>query len=120
VTCCTPLGTCTPPHNTQGVPTAPPERFITTVMLPGLAWLTGSGRPHPAAQWAERGGLDFEGRARWDAWSALRGVDADKARLRFVRCGGMGSRAVWGACVRLRVLVVRMRGAERRRAGRCS
>ncbi|GIL84874.1 hypothetical protein Vretimale_9697 [Volvox reticuliferus] len=35
--------------------------------------------------WAERGGLDFEGRARWDAWSALRGTDPAKARLRFVK-----------------------------------
>lgn len=35
--------------------------------------------------WAERGGLDFEGRARWDAWAALRGLPADKARLRYVR-----------------------------------
>ncbi|KAG2446089.1 hypothetical protein HXX76_000689 [Chlamydomonas incerta] len=35
--------------------------------------------------WAERGGLDFEGRARWDAWTALRGTDAAKARLRFVK-----------------------------------
>ncbi|KXZ49882.1 hypothetical protein GPECTOR_19g333 [Gonium pectorale] len=35
--------------------------------------------------WAERGGLDFEGRARWDAWTALRGTDSAKARLRFVK-----------------------------------
>ncbi|KAG2452657.1 hypothetical protein HYH02_002890 [Chlamydomonas schloesseri] len=35
--------------------------------------------------WAERGGLDFEGRARWDAWTALRGTDGAKARLRFVK-----------------------------------
>ncbi len=35
--------------------------------------------------WAERGGLDFEGRARWDAWSAVKGLDADKAKLRFVK-----------------------------------
>ncbi|KAI8470328.1 MAG: hypothetical protein J3K34DRAFT_377230 [Monoraphidium minutum] len=35
--------------------------------------------------WAERGGLDFEGRARWDAWAALKGLAADKARLRFVK-----------------------------------
>ncbi|KAJ9505086.1 hypothetical protein QJQ45_030476 [Haematococcus lacustris] len=35
--------------------------------------------------WAERGGLDFDGRARWDAWTALKGLDTDKARLRFVR-----------------------------------
>lgn len=35
--------------------------------------------------WAERGGLDFEGRARWDAWAALRGLDGARARLRFVK-----------------------------------
>ncbi len=35
--------------------------------------------------WAERGGLDYEGRARWDAWTALKGLEGDKARLRFVR-----------------------------------
>ena len=22
--------------------------------------------------WAEKGGLDFEGRARWDAWAAVK------------------------------------------------
>ncbi len=36
-------------------------------------------------QWAERGGLDFEGRARWDAWTAVKGLQGDKARMRFVR-----------------------------------
>ncbi|KAG2494601.1 hypothetical protein HYH03_007366 [Edaphochlamys debaryana] len=35
--------------------------------------------------WAERGGLDFEGRSRWDAWAALRGSDPPKCALRFVR-----------------------------------
>ncbi|GBF90731.1 hypothetical protein Rsub_03032 [Raphidocelis subcapitata] len=35
--------------------------------------------------WAERGGLDFEGRARWDAWTAVKGLPAGDARLRFVR-----------------------------------
>lgn len=35
--------------------------------------------------WAERGGLDFEGRARWDAWAALKGVASDAARARFVK-----------------------------------
>lgn len=44
--------------------------------------------------WAERGGLDFEGRARWDAWAALRGLDAAKARLRFVKVRRPG--AGWG------------------------
>lgn len=35
--------------------------------------------------WAEKGGLDFEGRARWDAWTAVKGVSADKAKLEFVK-----------------------------------
>eukprot|EP00887_Chlorella_sp_A99_P003642 scaffold7.g3642.t1 len=35
--------------------------------------------------WAEKGGLDFEGRARWDAWTAVKGVSTDKAKLEFVR-----------------------------------
>lgn len=34
--------------------------------------------------WAERGGLDFEGRAKWDAWELLKGTDATAAKLRFV------------------------------------
>ncbi len=35
--------------------------------------------------WAEKGGLDFEGRARHDAWTAVKGLDAEKAKLRFVK-----------------------------------
>lgn len=35
--------------------------------------------------WAEKGGLDFEGRARWDAWTARKGMAADKAKLEFVK-----------------------------------
>ncbi|MEW5317681.1 MAG: hypothetical protein WDW38_008963 [Sanguina aurantia] len=35
--------------------------------------------------WAERGGLDFEGRARWDAWTAISGLDQEKAAYRFVK-----------------------------------
>ena len=35
--------------------------------------------------WAERGGLDFEGRARWDAWTALKGMKAERAKLKFVQ-----------------------------------
>jgi acyl-CoA-binding protein len=30
--------------------------------------------------WADKGGLDFEGRARWDAWAALKGLDAEPAK----------------------------------------
>ncbi|KAL4446839.1 hypothetical protein ABPG77_008083 [Micractinium sp. CCAP 211/92] len=35
--------------------------------------------------WAEKGGLDFEGRSRWDAWTAVKGMPADKAKLAFVK-----------------------------------
>ena len=35
--------------------------------------------------WADKGGLDFEGRARWDAWAAVKGMDKEDARLRFVQ-----------------------------------
>lgn len=35
--------------------------------------------------WAEKGGLDFEGRARWDAWSELKGMATEKAKLQFVQ-----------------------------------
>jgi hypothetical protein len=31
--------------------------------------------------WAEKGGLDFEGRAKHDAWTALKGMEADTAKL---------------------------------------
>ena len=32
-----------------------------------------------------QGGLDFEGRARWDAWAAVKGTAPAKAKLEFVR-----------------------------------
>ena len=35
--------------------------------------------------WAEKGGLDFEGRAKWDAWTAVKGTPANKAMLAFVK-----------------------------------
>ena len=35
--------------------------------------------------WTEKGGLDFEGRAKWDAWAAVKGMKPDKAKLEFVR-----------------------------------
>lgn len=37
--------------------------------------------------WAEKGGLDFDGRAKWDAWTALKGMNSDKAKLQFVQVG---------------------------------
>jgi len=35
--------------------------------------------------WAEKGGLDFEGRARWDAWTNVKGVATEKAKMQFVK-----------------------------------
>lgn len=35
--------------------------------------------------WAEKGGIDFEGRERWDAWNKVKGMDKDEAKLKFVR-----------------------------------
>ena len=35
--------------------------------------------------WAEKGGLDFDGRARWDAWTAAKDIKAEQAKLQFVR-----------------------------------
>lgn len=35
--------------------------------------------------WAEKGGLDFDGRAKWDAWTAVKGMKADKVKLNFVK-----------------------------------
>lgn len=39
------------------------------------------GRRHPRFT---SSGIDFDGRARWEAWSALKGVSAPKARRLFV------------------------------------
>ena len=44
--------------------------------------------------WAEKGGLDFEGRAKWDAWMAVKGVKPETAKLEFVRV----SVACWRHC----------------------
>jgi len=35
--------------------------------------------------WAEKGGVDFEGRERWDAYEALKGMSAEKAKEAFVK-----------------------------------
>lgn len=35
--------------------------------------------------WTEKGGLDFEGRAKWDAWAAVKGTKPEKAKLEFVK-----------------------------------
>ena len=35
--------------------------------------------------WAEKGGIDFEGSEKWDAWEGLKGMDGDKAKETFVK-----------------------------------
>ena len=35
--------------------------------------------------WAEKGGIDFEGREKWDAWEGLKGMAAEKAKETFVK-----------------------------------
>lgn len=35
--------------------------------------------------WAEKGGIDFEGREKWDAWDKIKGTATDKAKLEFVK-----------------------------------
>ena len=35
--------------------------------------------------WAEKGGLDFDGRAKWDAWTAVKGFKTEKAKHNFVK-----------------------------------
>lgn len=43
--------------------------------------------------WAEKGGLDFEGRARWDAWTAVKGMSQSKAMLQFVKVNTLHARS---------------------------
>lgn len=35
--------------------------------------------------WAEKGGLDFDGRAKWDAWTGVKNAKPPKAKLNFVK-----------------------------------
>ncbi len=46
--------------------------------------------------WAEKGGLDFEGRAKWDAWTARKGMAPDKAKAEFVKVHELPLPAVCG------------------------
>merc|ERR1711977_755731 len=34
--------------------------------------------------WAETGGLDFEGRSRWEAWNKTKGISSEVAKKKFV------------------------------------
>jgi acyl-CoA-binding protein len=35
--------------------------------------------------WADHGGIDFHGRASWDAWAELKGMDTEQATAKFCR-----------------------------------
>jgi len=54
--------------------------------------------------WAEKGGLDFEGRARWDAWTARKGMAADKAKLEFVKVRARSLHPGHACCLCLRMV----------------
>lgn len=30
--------------------------------------------------WAEKGGIDFEGKSKWEAWTAKKGLSSDRAK----------------------------------------
>ena len=38
--------------------------------------------------WAEHGGLDFDGRERWEAWAKLKGLDPPDAKKKFLAAYG--------------------------------
>lgn len=66
-----------------GGATVKPDEFYE---LYGLAMQASQGdNTSERPMWAEKGGLDFEGRARWDAWTAVKGMPADEAKLKFVK-----------------------------------
>lgn len=66
-----------------GGATVKPDEFYTLHALHQQAAQGDNATERP--MWAEKGGLDFEGRARWDAWTAVKGTAAGKAKLEFVR-----------------------------------
>jgi acyl-CoA-binding protein len=35
--------------------------------------------------WAEKGGIDFDGREKWDHWKECESMDSEEAKLEFVR-----------------------------------
>lgn len=53
--------------------------------------------------WAEKGGLDFDGRAKWDAWTAMKAFKPPKAKLSFVKVHptalSLGRRVYSGLCM---------------------
>jgi acyl-CoA-binding protein len=66
-----------------GGATVKPEEFYALAALAAQATAGDVAGERP--MWAEKGGLDFEGRARWDAWAAVKGTPAAKAKADFVK-----------------------------------
>ena len=56
--------------------------------------------------WAEKGGLDFEGRARWDAWTERKGMKPPRAKMLFVQASPAVDAADLdiGSCLSLKIL----------------
>jgi acyl-CoA-binding protein len=66
-----------------GGATVKPDEFYTLAALAAQATAGDVAGERP--MWAEKGGLDFEGRARWDAWAAVKGTPSAKAKADFVK-----------------------------------
>ena len=66
-----------------GGATVKPDDFYSLYALHQQATAGDNATERP--MWAEKGGLDFEGRARWDAWDAVKGTPTAKAKLDFVK-----------------------------------
>ena len=65
-----------------GATVKPPEYYaLYAFFQQATAGDNASERP----MWAEKGGVDFEGRERWDAYEALKGMTAEKAKESFVK-----------------------------------
>jgi acyl-CoA-binding protein len=65
-----------------GATVKPPEYYVLYAHYQQATQGDNSGeRP----MWAEKGGIDFEGREKWDSWEALKGMSADVAKETFVK-----------------------------------
>lgn len=68
--------------------------------------------------WAEKGGLDFDGRAKWDGWSAVKGMKPEKAKLNFVKVSYTSGHSSSLPRQRSGCLVNQEQNAFRRKCGR--
>jgi len=65
-------------------PTYPPRALSSTPPAPPLQAANGDD-PSERPMWAEKGGLDFEGRALWDARASLRGKGPAECKALYVK-----------------------------------